>query len=49
MRSAAAPTDGDVTVLLDGRRMDSRESVGLWLTEVATIRELESPPHHSVV
>jgi len=29
MHSAAPPTDDDVTVLLDGRRLDSRESVEL--------------------
>ena len=49
MHSAAPPTDDDVTVLLDGRRLDSRESVEMWLAEVATIRDLEGPTHHSVV
>ena len=38
MQSAKPPTDDDVTVLPDGRRLDSRESVEAWLQEVATIR-----------
>jgi len=49
MRSAAPPTDDDVSVLLDGRRLDSRESVELWLAEVATIRGHEGRTHRSVV
>jgi hypothetical protein len=38
MHSAKPPTDDDVTVIPDGRRLDSRESVETWLQEVATIR-----------
>ncbi len=49
MNSAAPPSDDDVSVLLDGRRLDSRESVELWLVEVAIIRDLEGPTHHSVL
>jgi DNA polymerase III delta subunit len=42
MRSAEPPTDDDVTVLLDGRRLDSRESVQAWLKEVEALRVLEA-------
>jgi hypothetical protein len=42
MHTAGAPTEDDVTVLLDGRRLDSRESVEAWLTEVDAIRVLEA-------
>jgi hypothetical protein len=42
MRSAEPPTEDDVTVLLDGRRLDSRESVEAWLQEVEAIRVLEA-------
>jgi hypothetical protein len=34
MRDAAPPTEDDVTVLLDGRRLDSRDKVLAWLAEV---------------
>lgn len=49
MQAAAPPTDDDVTVLLDGRRLDSRKSIELWLAEVTIIRDLEGPTHRSVV
>ena len=42
MRSAGPPTEDDVTVLDDGRRLDSRESVEAWLREVEAIRVLEA-------
>ncbi len=42
MHSAAPPTEDDVTVLLDGRRLDSRESVEAWLAEVDAIRVREA-------
>jgi hypothetical protein len=42
MRSADPPTEDDVTVLHDGRRLDSRESVEAWLREVEAIRVLEA-------
>ena len=42
MRSANPPTEDDVTVLHDGRRLDSRESVEAWLREVEAIRVLEA-------
>jgi hypothetical protein len=45
MHSAGPPTGDDVTVLLDGRRLDSRESVEAWLTEVDAIRVLEAATH----
>jgi hypothetical protein len=45
MHSAGPPTEDDVTVLLDGRRLDSRESVEAWLTEVDAIRVLEATTH----
>ena len=45
MHSAGPPTEDDVTVLLDGRRLDSRESIEAWLTEVDAIRALEAATH----
>ena len=42
MHSAAPPTEDDVTVLLDGRRLDSRESVEAWLKELEGLRKLEA-------
>ena len=45
MRSAGPPTEDDVTVLLDGRRLDSRESIEAWLTEVDAIRVREAATH----
>jgi len=34
MRHADPPTDDDVTILWDGRRLDSREALMDWLAEV---------------
>jgi hypothetical protein len=34
VRHAPSPTDDDVTILWDGRRLDSREKVLEWLAEV---------------
>jgi len=42
MRSAGPPAEDDVTVLRDGRRLDSRESVEAWLREVEAIRVSEA-------
>lgn len=38
MRNAAPPSDDDVIVLWDGRRLDSREKVLEWLAEVEAKR-----------
>ena len=45
MHSAGPPTEDDVTVLLDGRRLDSKESVEAWLKEVEALRVLEAATH----
>jgi hypothetical protein len=42
MRSAGPPTEDDVTVLLDGRRRDSRDVVQALLVEVEAIRQLQA-------
>lgn len=42
MHSAEPPTEDDVTVLLDGRRLDSKASVEAWLKEVEALRVLEA-------
>jgi hypothetical protein len=42
MHSAEPPTEDDVTILLDGRRLDSKESVEAWLKEVETLRVQEA-------
>jgi hypothetical protein len=42
MRYAKPPTDDDVTVLPDGRRLDSKEAVEAWLIEVDAIRMSEA-------
>ena len=42
MRSAGPPTDDDVTVLPDGRRIDSREAAEAWLAELDAIRAAEA-------
>jgi hypothetical protein len=34
LRHAPPPTDDDVTILWDGRRLDSKEAVMEWLAEV---------------
>lgn len=38
MRFAAPPSEDDVTTLLDGRRIDSKEAAEQWLVEVDAIR-----------
>jgi hypothetical protein len=38
MQQAAPPTDDDVSILWDGRRLDSREAVMAWLAEVEAKR-----------
>ena len=38
MRNAAPPADDDVTILWDGRRLDSRQKVLEWLAEVEASR-----------
>jgi hypothetical protein len=42
MRHAGPPTDDDVTILWDGRRLDSREAVMEWLAEVEAKRAEEA-------
>jgi hypothetical protein len=42
MRHAPPPTPDDVTILWDGRRLDSREAVMEWLTEVEAKRAEEA-------
>jgi len=42
MRHAKAPTADDVTILWDGRRLDSREAVMQWLAEVEAKRAEEA-------
>jgi hypothetical protein len=37
-RSASAPTSDDVTVLFDGRRLDSKEKVLEWLAQIESDR-----------
>jgi hypothetical protein len=44
MRNAPPATPDDVTVLLDGRRIDSRESALAWLAELAAEREAAGEP-----
>jgi hypothetical protein len=38
LRHAAPSTSDDVTILPDGRRIDSRESAMAWLNELAAAR-----------
>jgi len=38
LRHALQPTSDDVTILRDGRRIDSRESAVAWLAELAAER-----------
>jgi hypothetical protein len=45
MRVATRPTDDDVTILLDGRRIDSREAALVWLAELEHTRSLDSVSH----
>ena len=42
VRQAAPPTPDDVTILWDGRRLDSREAVMEWLAEVEAKRAEEA-------
>jgi len=42
MRHAAPPTRDDVTILWDGRRLDSREAVMEWLAEIEVKRAQEA-------
>ena len=39
MRNAPPPTDDDVTILEDGRRIDSKEAALQWLAEVQVRRD----------
>lgn len=41
MRHAAPPTPDDVTILWDGRRIDSKEAAMQWLAEVDELRVTE--------
>ncbi len=41
VRQAPSPTSDDVSVLWDGRRLDSREAVLAWLAEVDAKRAAE--------
>jgi hypothetical protein len=45
LRHASPPTPDDVTVLRDGRRIDSREAALAWLNELAA--ERARPDGHS--
>ena len=42
LRHAPPPTDDDVTILWDGRRLDSKEAVMEWLAEVDAKRAHEA-------
>jgi hypothetical protein len=42
VRHAAPPTPDDVTILWDGRRLDSREAVMEWLAELEVQRAEEA-------
>ncbi|MHB2024433.1 MAG: hypothetical protein ACYCO3_14085 [Mycobacteriales bacterium] len=42
MRHAQPPSEDDVTITWDGRRLDSREAVMEWLAEVAMRRAEEA-------
>lgn len=42
VRHAPPPTEDDVTILWDGRRLDSREAVMGWLAEVEAKRAEEA-------
>ena len=45
-RDLPPPTPDDVSITLDGRRLDSPEKVRQFLVEVAAIREAEQERHH---
>jgi len=38
MRLAGRPSDDDATILVDGRRIDSKEAAEQWLLEVDALR-----------
>jgi hypothetical protein len=42
LRKAPPPTEDDVTILWDGRRLDSKEAVMEWLAEVDARRAEEA-------
>ncbi len=42
MRLASPPSEDDVTTLLDGRRLDSKEKVLAWLHELRVERMTEA-------
>lgn len=42
LRQAPPPSEDDVTLLWDGRRLDTREAAMEWLAEVAAKRAEES-------
>jgi hypothetical protein len=42
MRIASSPSEDDVTTLLDGRRLDSKEKVLAWLHELEVERMTEA-------
>lgn len=42
LRHASPPTEDDVTILWDGRRIDSREAVMQWLAEIDAKRAEEA-------
>jgi hypothetical protein len=42
LRHAPPPTDDDVTILWDGRRIDSREKALEWLAELEVVRAEET-------
>lgn len=42
LRNAPPPSEDDVTILWDGRRLDSREAVMEWLAEVEAKRAEEA-------
>ncbi len=43
LESAPRATCDEVTILVDGRRLDSREAVEAWLAEDALARRAEVP------
>ena len=43
LESAPCATSDEVTTLLDGRRLDSREAVEAWLAEDELVRKAEVP------
>lgn len=43
LESAPRATSDEVTTLIDGRRLDSREAIEAWLAEDALARQAEVP------